>query len=1110
MKLGDKVKKAAVEHVKQKAARDILNNIEEWRSNRVLTAKRRWIFELIQNAIDTAMARQNDSLKIEIQRYDNSIIFKHNGGYFNLDEISAVIYGGSTKPYAPESEYMGRFGTGFLVTHIVNRKVKIKGYIKENEEQIYRFKLDVNREGNAENEISQNIESCFSQLNDATPLQTSNHESWTEFIYCSDDSLGKEAIDVGIHELKENLPFIFAFNNVHEITIDEETFTGKTNENQNIIRVEVGKDAAYVKQDTENGLQVGVLVKDGKVSSLRKRPKIFIGMPLTESADYINVPFVINSIKFDSTKERDALVSDSEKNKELLNCSFRLYYELLNEIIETGNIRELFYLVDFQLILDNEVSQNPLWGDFNGYLKETLERIVKEVPLVNATEEMEKIEEINFPSDKLNGKQIEEETFRKFYELIVEIKKNIPVIEELHSWIKIVEQLKKIFPEDIKFYTIEDTKKELEDFVGSGESLPDFDDLREKYNLSDAKQFIIKFFEIINSLYEKEIIPQEFIKKLLPTQDGFIGGLDRIWTNSKISFHLFLEDPKNPIPDELKDIAKKIGRPIKDELVNNDFSSFEIIKDYVRDLMSVEKILENLLSNDYYKLPAKVENWEDEKVEGWMELFRWCVIKNKLANNFPFPIITKNAEVQVLEDLDKEAFFIPFKYKGIKEEYEEIYPENRILHQKYFEIDEMQEKEFVDALQDHKAFVRSLPIYKKEVSFGYNKLKSILCNTVETSKVNHKVEAEMDIISVLPFWNEVIGKISDYPDRAKLLFRFMIEYIIEKDRSWEDTINVNCSCKDKSHKIIPSHWLASLKTDAWVPSKIVENEEEKPVKREATKESIENLFSSSEFRDLIKINSEDTIRLLPHFGFDSLDLNVKLHSVKTEKDEKVVRDKVSELVGLIDVVDATTITNVKKLAVQDPVGFREAIEKFKEKLKKEPIKEENKKIGANVEILIKKIINDKGLNVKSIYKGGDLEIWPEENEGWDSGLIELEPPHHLIEIKFTLGTRVHLSKVQSKTARDKKEYYIVLVVGNAGDLRERLKMDIDENVISEDMIDTIIENSHIIEGIHTKLGSIPNPEEVEPDINGYWIKRKLWGGKNGILTWIEEKFGDGV
>ena len=184
MNLGDRAKEVAIEHVKQKAARDILNGIREWRANKISTAKRRWMFELIQNAIDTAKARGRDNLKIVIDINDDFIRFKHNGGYFTLDEISAVIYGGSTKPYAPESEYIGRFGTGFLVTHIVNQKVKITGFAREdNNQQIYEFVIDVDRSNN-ERETSENIEKCFQQLNNAKPA-TYTSELYTCLLYTS-------------------------------------------------------------------------------------------------------------------------------------------------------------------------------------------------------------------------------------------------------------------------------------------------------------------------------------------------------------------------------------------------------------------------------------------------------------------------------------------------------------------------------------------------------------------------------------------------------------------------------------------------------------------------------------------------------------------------------------------------------------------------------------------------------------------------------------------------------------------------------------------------------------------------------------------------------------
>ena len=160
-----------------------------------------------------------------------------------------------------------------------------------------------------------------------------------------------------------------------------------------------------------------------------------------------------------------------------------------------------------------------------------------------------------------------------------------------------------------------------------------------------------------------------------------------------------------------------------------------------------------------------------------------------------------------------------------------------------------------------------------------------------------------------------------------------------------------------------------------------------------------------------------------------------------------------------------------------------------------------------MEKVIRKIVEDAGLRTRTIYVGGDLEIWPEDYEGWDSGLLEVTP--YLVEIKFTSGSRVHLSKAQSDRARKEKEKYIVLVVENRDDLRDKLE-NIDESSITEEIVSNVIDSSYIIEEIYSKLGEMPNPDEIEPDIHGYWIKRKLWEDKNNILEWLKEKFGDGV
>jgi hypothetical protein len=335
-----------------------------------------------------------------------------------------------------------------------------------------------------------------------------------------------------------------------------------------------------------------------------------------------------------------------------------------------------------------------------------------------------------------------------------------------------------------------------------------------------------------------------------------------------------------------------------------------------------------------------------------------------------------------------------------------------------------------------------------------------------------------------------------------MLLQFVAFFLIERDSKWGECCEVNCSCKDKKHMMIPSHWLASLKTDAWVPSKITENEEEKMVKVTATRDNIGKMLSSSDLEMMMKTNPQKITKLLVHFGFDELDLKIKQQSIERGTSEQQVRKEVSSLMDITNIV-----TDLPDLVRRNIHAFREAIDKLRERLEFKLIADENRKIGKNLEIAIAEILLGKAgiADVKPIYRGGDLEIWPDKNEGWDSGLIEITP--YLVEVKFTSGMRTHLSKAQGEMAKEKKDHYIVLVVENNGGLRERLlTLVVSESPISEELITEVLENSYVVEGINQKLGSVPNPDEIEPDIQGYWIKKRLWDGKLSLLDWIERKF----
>ena len=98
MSLGDDIKSEFVEDFEKEMSRKIVSGIENWREAGGLhIAQKRWLFELIQNALDVARLRNKKSIKIVINTEKNKFTFKHNGGYFTSNEIRALIFAFSTK-----------------------------------------------------------------------------------------------------------------------------------------------------------------------------------------------------------------------------------------------------------------------------------------------------------------------------------------------------------------------------------------------------------------------------------------------------------------------------------------------------------------------------------------------------------------------------------------------------------------------------------------------------------------------------------------------------------------------------------------------------------------------------------------------------------------------------------------------------------------------------------------------------------------------------------------------------------------------------------------------------------------------------------------------------
>src|SRR5213592_4903992 len=106
-------------------ARHIRSKINDARGSRH-DAGVRWPFELLQNALDAGPRPGRETVEIWLRQRGEKFSFEHDGAFFTVRDLAALLSGGSSKEFESE-DTTGRFGTGFLVTHVLAPRTRVSG-----------------------------------------------------------------------------------------------------------------------------------------------------------------------------------------------------------------------------------------------------------------------------------------------------------------------------------------------------------------------------------------------------------------------------------------------------------------------------------------------------------------------------------------------------------------------------------------------------------------------------------------------------------------------------------------------------------------------------------------------------------------------------------------------------------------------------------------------------------------------------------------------------------------------------------------------------------------------------------------------------------------------
>jgi hypothetical protein len=566
---------------------------------------RRWIWELLQNAKDVI---EQDG-KIEISLTENTVEFAHNGGPFLHSNLLAILSQRSTKaPSYTDDEKQaffdrlysetgveevdankflntsGRFGTGFMTTYLLSKKISLDSVYTTNN-IVKSFKISLDRDAETPDQMKDKVKQSFSSFTELerSDLKGNIIEDFivgdncdTKFTY-EYDVEGKRTAEIGIADLHQSIPFTLSFvdkiktikineygkftiyTKVEPLTFGEITITRIEKETEdNKVLIEIVKVA-----DNHNALTIAIPVEHIHESKYKiifpdkSTPRQFISFPLVGSETF-PFPVIINSPLFNPDDTRSHvflnLVDSHPFNKKVtLNRSlFEKSLSLFNKLLTFACLKE-WENIHYLARSNTPPNVDEIW--YKNFIQQPIRREILDAEIVvteNGTKRI-KPKDSKFPI-------YHQEKLDEFWSLCnLLINNEIPKKEDASIW-------KEIINADTSDWLGADFDFSLEKLLKLIQDQHDLSSFSKKYfeseeNAFDALNKIIRFVENEN----KELVDRkESPLKIFPDQTT-----DSIFAEKKE----LSRDMK--IPFQIKDVLKTTGDNWYKKLVRDEITVFE-------------------------------------------------------------------------------------------------------------------------------------------------------------------------------------------------------------------------------------------------------------------------------------------------------------------------------------------------------------------------------------------------------------------------------------------------------------------------------------------------------------------------------------------------------
>ena len=1081
-------------------ARNEQGDLNEARRMRVLVnqargdtsgAGSRWPFELTQNAHDPGARDGKIGVDIKLEFDGHSLLYEHNGKPFTIQDLAALLSGGSSKEFEA-SETTGRFGTGFLVTHVLAPQISFTGVL-EAESGPEKVSIVLNRAGN-DQDIFTNTRLCYQAIKEAPkPIALDGYQT-AQFQYQTDNP---KAAQLGVATFRSTLPYLYGTcEHLGTIRLKDDMGTSwcfvpePASERELMechLRIRrftltegdgVPKTFSAIRLRRRNDSPSSLVVVTEQIggrSHLQilpdRFPRIFCRFPISAS-DFLPINAAIDG-RFDLRQERDRVLMKGDDKAQIDEalCLLPVLTQLATDEgwIEGHKLARVGMPNQaFGEKLDEQNELKRWWRDKLGNTAQTMSQL----QIVQTSIGLKKASEATFVVPRFKLEEPKDELdFGSVWEVTSELRDlYLPDHGIASDWSSIVSDwtglgvhLHRVGLTEIA-NAVSSEAKTLEELRVTNEPLP----------------WLVRFLELIGKIVGQHNCTK-ILTNLLPNQNRMLRAPASLsWDKG--------------IKTELKDIALAIGDDLRDRLLLEELAKYcqdatwvnlkNLLNDQVTQKLNESDIINECIKELNKELPDN-KPIAPEKLQygrASIDLLKYLWGSQgeeamQVAKECPL-IASDNSAVRWTAQ--RKALAPVSMWPASARPFAALYEKERILSEDYISR-AAGTRTLVDALEKWgMAFVDPLCRDTPRDLKG-ERLKAI---SGENEDCTNAAVTDVPLSQIAHLPNQLIQRCQNDEDLAKLLLGLTLQHIAVSDSSWREArqLPARRGNADISIEAFPSLWLADLRSKAWVP---VRGEKDgQPVVQPV-------IADAGNLRPLLDpawlVNNDSAVDLLSRFfGFKALELRL-LSTVPPETRNQV----------------ESSLARIVQTLGDDPDKYGQLVEGLAVQQEREAQKEKNRKFGLAVQEAIEGHLTRRGLFTELIDRGYDYALFLED-PGPGSGTHHFELANYLLEVKATTTGEVRLTPAQARMAYQEPDRFILCVVDLRDVEPERLEgewtpTDVEPraNIVRE--IGLLTGKSHsLVEQAKGCDVGIRNDEALR-----YGVPTRIWKDGLSLAEWID-------